>query len=53
MGNPAKYAVWTEESYNLDIRRLAESLHSANLERRILVQLHAPLFGEGQKKRRV
>ena len=53
MGNPSKYAVWSDEAYNLDIRRLAEKLHSSTLERRMLLQLNAPPFEGVGKKRKV
>ena len=51
MGNPAKYAVWADESFNLEIRRLAEGLHASTLERRMLAQLNAPPL-QARKKRR-
>ena len=51
MGNPSKYAVWADESYNMEIRRLAEKLHSATFERRMLSQLNAPAMPSRKRQR--
>ena len=39
LGNPTFYGAWMDESLNKRIRDLAETLHSATFERRLLVQM--------------
>ena len=50
MGNPSKYAVWLDEGFNLEIRRVSEKLHAANFERRLLCQLNAPAVAPKRRR---
>eukprot|EP00971_Amphidinium_carterae_P352696 6492706-Amphidinium_carterae.1 len=41
-GNPKHYALWSDEHFNFEVRRVAESSHSHRFEERVLAAINRP-----------